>query len=58
MDLGICLWIDTKEAVIQAENKAPAIIIYNTLSAGASAKSEITEKEENNMFSVHKQLCP
>lgn len=58
MDLGICLWIDTKEAVIQTENKTPAIIIYNTLTAGASAKSEITEKEENSMFSVYKQLCP
>lgn len=58
MDLGICLWIDTKQAVIQAENKTPAIIIYNTLTAGASVKSEITEKEENNMFSVYKQLCP
>lgn len=58
MDPGICLWIDTKEAVIQAENKAPAIINYNTLTTGASAKSEIAEKEENNMFSVYKQLCP
>lgn len=58
MDLGICLWIDTKQAVIQAENKTPAIIIYNTLTAGANVKSEITEKEENNMFSVYKQLCP
>lgn len=52
MDLGICLWIDTKKAVIQAENKVPAITIYNTTTAGASAKSEITEKEENNVFSV------
>lgn len=55
--------MDTKKAVIQAENKAPAIIIYNTfitqfLTAGARATSEITEKEENNMFSVYKQLCP
>lgn len=28
------------------------------LTAGAGAKSEITEKEENNMFSVYKQLRP
>lgn len=46
------------EVVIQAENKAPAIIIYNTLTAGAGTVSEITEKEEINMFSVYKQLCP
>lgn len=57
MDVGICLWIDTKEAVIQVKNKAPVKIIYNSLTTGASAKSEIAEKEENNMFSVYKQLC-
>lgn len=38
--------------------KAPAMTVYYTLFAGADTKSEITEKEEMNVFLVYKQLCP